>query len=950
MMGASNDFYNFILDSYDKFESNEGITLKAAWALYKDYCDEAKVPYPYSMRIFKEELKNYYADFKDQITMPDGLRVRSYYSGFLTSKFQYELGSEETEGSEGWIKFLNQESEFDRRYANLPAQYADESGKPKNKWENVRTALHDIDTRQLHYVLMPEASETVVCIDFDKKDASGKKSLRKNLEAANKFKKTYAELSKSGGGIHLYYIYDGDASELANIIEEDVEVKVFTGKSSLRRMLTKCTNDEIAHISSGLPKKEKKRSMVDVVQIRNEKDLRRRIEKNLRKEVMHFTKPSMDLIAKIIGDAYESGIAYDINDMYPDLMAFAAGSTNNADYCLKLLKQLPLKSEDRELVIPETEDGEQPIIFFDCEVFPNLLLINWKFQGKDSPVMRMINPSPAEVEAITKFRMIGFNCRRYDNHILWARILGFSNAEIYDISQKIIGKSSNAFFRDAYNLSYTDVYDFCATKQSLKKWEIELGLHHQELGLPWDQPVEENMWETVAAYCDNDVIATEAVFDSQQADFKARLILADISGLTPNDTTNSHTTKIIFGNDKHPQSQFIYTDLSEMFPGYTFEHGKSSYRGEDPGEGGRVYAEQGIYTNVALLDVASMHPTSLEQLQMFGPEYTERFSMLKKARLLIKHKNYEEAKKMFDGKLAPYLTDKDAKGLSYALKIAINSVYGLTSASFDNPCRDPRNIDNIVAKRGALFMIDLQKAVQEKGFTVAHIKTDSIKIPDATPEIISFVTDFGKQYGYTFEHEATYDRMCLVNDAVYIAMYATVEKCYELYGKEYVESDRDILEKNKAYPGEWTATGIQFQVPYVFKTLFSHQPLEFKDFCETKTVTTSMYLDMNEGMAEGEHNFIFVGKAGSFCPVLPGTGGGILLREQVVKGETKYNSVGGTKGYRWLESETVKTLGKEKDIDVSYYTKLVWDARAAIAEYGDENLFIPEDDSIRLPW
>ena len=485
----------------------------------------------------------------------------------------------------------------------------------------------------------------------------------------------------------------------------------------------------------------------------------------------------------------------------------------------------------------------------------------------------------------------------------------------------------------------------------MKKWEIELGLHHQELGLPWDQPVPEEMWDTVAAYCDNDVIATEAVFNARQADFKARLILADISGLTPNDTTNSHTTRIIFGNDKHPQNQFIYTDLRTIFPGYTFDRGKSSYRGEDPGEGGRVYAEPGMYFDVALLDVASMHPTSLEQLKMFGEYYTSRFSMIKQARIHIKHKEYDIARQMFDGKLAPYLqTDEDADDLSYALKIAINSVYGLTSASFDNPCRDPRNKDNIVAKRGALFMIDLQKAVQEKGYTVAHIKTDSIKIPNADPGIIQFVKDFGAQYGYTFEHEATYEKMCLVNDAVYIAQYADIEKCEKLYGKDYVYSERDILKDNKKHPGQWTATGTQFQVPYVFKTLFSHEPLEFKDFCETKTVTTNMYLDMNEDLPEGEHNLVFVGKAGLFCPVIPGAGGGVLLREQTLKGELKYNSVGGTKGFRWLESEYVKLSGKAKDIDLSYYTKQAWDARAAINEYGDVNLFIPADCNIHLPW
>lgn len=111
-------------------------------------------------------------------------------------------------------------------------------------------------------------------------------------------------------------------------------------------------------------------------------------------------------------------------------------------------------------------------------------------------------------------------------------------------------------------------------------------------------------------------------------------------------------------------------------------------------------------------------------------------------------------------------------------------------------------------------MINLKHEVQKRGFTVAHIKTYSIKIPNATPGIIQFVMDYGKEYGYTFEHEATYDRMCLVNDAVYIAKY-----------------------KDGKHAGEWTATGTQFQVPYIFKTLFSKEKIEFSDMCETKAVS-----------------------------------------------------------------------------------------------------------------
>ena len=350
--------------------------------------------------------------------------------------------------------------------------------------------------------------------------------------------------------------------------------------------------------------------------------------------------------------------------------------------------------------------------------------------------------------------------------------------------------------------------------------------------------------------------------------------------------------------------------VEPFFPGYTFDHGKSLYWGEEVGEGGYVYAEPGMYRAIALLDIASMHPSSIMAERLFGDVYTARFGDILAARLAIKHGEFEKAEKMLDGKLAPYLKDKDAaKNLAQALKIAINSVYGLTSAGFDNPFRDKRNIDNIVAKRGALFMVNLKHAVQDQGFTVAHIKTDSIKIPNATPEIIQFVMDYGREYGYTFEHEATYDRMCLVNDAVYIARYED---------------------------GKWTATGTQFQVPYVFKKLFSREPIEFDDLCETKSVSTALYLDMNEGLPEDAHNYKFVGRVGRFSPIKAGCGGGLLLR----KTDKGYSAATGSKGYRWMESEEVKKLGKEKAVDRSYYDRLVDEAVETISQYGDFEQFI----------
>ena len=950
MLGASNDFYNFIIDSYHVFKKEDGTTLKAAWEMYKTYCEEAKVPYPYSQRNFKEELKNYFWDFKERFTDDDGSRLRSYYSGFRTDKFEDgESEEKKEEPKTHLIKFDASESIFDKECADCFAQYATSKETPTKQWDEVTSKLRDLNTRKLHYVRIPENH---IVIDFDIKDENGNKSFERNLEEASKWPATYAELSKSGAGIHLHYIYTGDPTKLSRIYDDNIEIKVFTGKSSLRRKLTKCNDLPIATISSGLPLKGESK-VINFEGVKSEKALRTIIKRNLNKEYHAATKPSIDFIYKTLEDAYSSGMKYDVSDLKNAVLAFGAGSTNKADYCIKLVNKMKFKSEEPS---EPADSGDENLIFYDVEVFPNLFLVNWKAAGEGNPVVRMINPTPTEIEDLMRFKLVGFNCRRYDNHILYARLMGYTNEQLYNLSQKIVMGSRNAFFGEAYNVSYTDVYDFAAKKQSLKKWEIELGIHHQELGLPWDQPVPEEMWTKVAEYCDNDVIATEAVFNHLKGDFTAREILANLAGMTVNDTTNSLTTRIIFGNEKKPN--LIYTDLSEVFPGYFFgtwkdyynqypeyiptdkkiyeerlnDHAmRNLYRGTDLGFGGYVYAEPGMYVDLALLDIMSLHPHSIIAMDCFG-KYTKNFKDILDARIFIKHGDFADAREMLDGKLAPYLDDEStAKDLAQALKIAINSVYGLTAANFDNPFRDIRNKNNIVALRGALFMRTLQDEVSKRGFTVAHIKTDSIKIPNATPEIIDFCMKFANKYGYTFEHEATYDRMCLVNDAVYIAKY-----------------------KDGKHAGEWTATGTQFQIPYVFKTLFSKEPITFEDTCETKEVKSALYLDMNENLPEGEHNYQFIGKVGQFCPIKPGCGGGELLREGKDKeGNVKYSSATGAKGYRWLESEMVKTLGKQDSIDKTYYSKLVDAAVDTISKYGDFEWFVSNDplpDIEEPPW
>ncbi len=558
MMAHTDVFYNFVEHYFDIFKDEDGVTLRKAWDLYKQYCTETGIDKILPQYKFREELKNYFFEFEER-TRIDGQNVRSYYKGF---KHLSTISPEMPAKLDGEYKIVFEETSsiFDELYPNQPAQYAGESGAPTQSWNNATTKLKDLDTKKLHYVQVPENH---IVIDFDLVDEKGEKSLKKNVEAASRFPATYTELSKSGSGVHLHYIYTGDPRELASVYEEGIEIKTLLGNSSLRRKLTKCNRHTITVIDSGLPKKEVKPLLTEK-SIKSEKGLRELILRNLRKEILPGTKPSIDFIHKILEDEYNNGLSYDVSDMRSSVLTFAMRSTHNAEYCIKRVQTMKFVGR-QEMEQIESDPGV--LIFFDVEVYPNLLIVCWKRQGSDV-VVRMINPAPAEIEPLFKMNLVGFNNRRYDNHVLWARYLGYSLEELYKWSAKVISKenSQDSMFGEAYNLSYTDIYDFSSKKQGLKQFMIDLKIFHVEMDLPWDQPVPEDKWKMVEEYCVNDVIATEAVFESRKQDFVARQILASLSGLSVNHTTQNHTAKIIFGDNKYPQNSFVYTDLATGLP------------------------------------------------------------------------------------------------------------------------------------------------------------------------------------------------------------------------------------------------------------------------------------------------------------------------------------------------------------------------------------------------
>lgn len=909
MMYRTNDIFNFVEDN--RLVLAQGITLKQAHKMFVAWCEETDTRNVYKQFQFRDLLKDYYDHF-DEEKMVDHTRHRSYFSG-LKALEKFDWKGLAPKPAVGWLELKDEPSLLDEVLANERAQVAqDNPTYPlKKPWEEVTATLKSLDTSVEHYVKVPEHH---IVIDFDLKDEHGAKSLALNIAAAEKWPPTYAEVSRGGQGIHLHYIYTGDVELLADVDPAGAyEIKKLLGGGSLRRRVSLCNDIPVATITSGLPLREDK-PVLTTTQMRSEKQLRALIVKGLTKDVHAYTKPSMDYIKKVLEDAQRDHLKYDVSDMWDDIFAFAMSSSNQKDICIQIALALKLASDEEIQAAP---DEERPLADFDIEVYPNVVMIGYmpdEWNDDADPVV-MINPEPHEVEELLeRLRLAGFNSRSYDNHILWALTMGWNNQAIYELSRDIIAGHRNRMFGAAYNLTYADLYDIIVEKRSLKWWEIKLGLPHMEMDLPWDEPVPDDRIMDVVEYLKNDVRSTRAVRKHRAGDFLAREILAKLSGLAVCNTNRQHTEKLVFGDvpwDTKPD--LVYTDLREMFPGYAFDpfkpgKDKSTYKGISVGEGGWVDSVPGVYTNVAVLDVSSMHPSSIIAMNTFG-QYTESFKQLLDIRLALKKKDFEKAMEIMP-EIEPFVTlphegydVAGAKALSDALKIVINSVYGLTAASFPNKFKDDRNVDNIVAKRGALFMVDLKEFVEKAGFKVVHVKTDSIKIPDATPEIIAQVSEFGKQYGYDFEHEDTYEKFCLVNDAVYVAFSHKEQK--------------------------WESTGAQFQHPVVFKTLFSKEEIYTKDYVEVKQVQKgTMYL-----CSEATGARQFVGRFGAFIPVL---GGRQLLR---IDGE-KEGAVTGTKGHLWELDELVIGNPDEFTLDMTYFQELVDKARANIEKFGDYGSFV----------
>jgi hypothetical protein len=172
MFGATNDMYNFVYDHYDIFADEKYVSLKSAWTMYKEYVEETKIEYPFSMRLFKAEIGNYFEKFDERVRLGNGDRLRNVYRGFKKDMFQISefVEDDDDDNDNGpddidepyfdddesveldWLDLTYMHSKLDDILKDCPAQYGDKDEKPQRALDKVNTTLNDLDTHRLHYV------------------------------------------------------------------------------------------------------------------------------------------------------------------------------------------------------------------------------------------------------------------------------------------------------------------------------------------------------------------------------------------------------------------------------------------------------------------------------------------------------------------------------------------------------------------------------------------------------------------------------------------------------------------------------------------------------------------------------------------------------------------------------------------------------------------------------
>lgn len=388
------------------------------------------------------------------------------------------------------------------------------------------------------------------------------------------------------------------------------------------------------------------------------------------------------------------------------------------------------------------ENRFKDYLFYDIEVFEKDILIVFKdINAMDVKVFH--NDFTGLRDLIQDKILVGYNNYNYDDYIISAVLRGYSLTRIKDINDTIIRGDRPQIELDKDIVSLDCFQQINVARSSLKKVEANLGMSIDESEVPFDikRELTKEEYDSVLKYCKHDVEATVNVFKLRWFTYfvpkisVVEMLPAYLQDKAIRWNTTTITAQLL--TDGEPiERWFNYKwigaenleRVKKLLPKKVFKmwsDNKKKIRVPELGKMeetkvevdvfdctfvfgfGGLHAVRNngkVYTNVKLLDVASMYPNIILQLNALGNRATAKYREIVEKRLHAKHNN--------DSATAD------------ALKLVINSTYGLMRNEYSklyNPIG--ATSVNIFSQ---LSLFDLCSRLYDSGYKIVNVNTDGV--------------------------------------------------------------------------------------------------------------------------------------------------------------------------------------------------------------------------------
>lgn len=400
--------------------------------------------------------------------------------------------------------------------------------------------------------------------------------------------------------------------------------------------------------------------------------------------------------------------------------------------------------------------NKEDLLFYDIEVFKEDSLVIFKNIDKQTVAMfhNDFNGLDKVIEGKT---LIGYNNYYYDDHILTSMLSCNTPYQIKDKNDDIILRKKKFNNIDKRIKSLDCFQQIDATKPSLKKIEANSGKSIIESSVDFNlnrKLTESELTETIK-YCSYDIDTTIDVFKMREKSyFEPKLsILNRIENIDKDKAIKWNTTSIsakmlidkpldlwsdirLGEYDKNGEYE-----LFNVAPEEVVDFWKNNEKGKythaefgcniDFGFGGLhgvPVNNKKRYEKVILLDVTSMYPNIIMKLKALGIA-TKKYETIVKERLSVKHSD---------------------KVLSNALKLVINSVYGLLKNEYStlyNP-----NAAKSVCIYGQICLYDLCKRLAPT-CNIININTDGVAFTTDSDDYKTVWKEWEDDYGFTLEED-----------------------------------------------------------------------------------------------------------------------------------------------------------------------------------------------------